>query len=337
MDKEAHENLRDVSLIKVDSVVLGNSEPLFGKFVEQFRINDGGDIWMFAERNQNRVFAFDNQGQFIKVVGERGKGPKGLMHVSGFDFNDEDQITIYDAAQRMIKIFDLNGELITSNTVFSEGKYWAHPYTLTSFGDRLLLPITESEFIHEPQKSKLLAVLTYDGRIDTVFGMHDEFTLKDNSYSAENTVLVDSNYIYTSSVGSPYIQMYSRETLQRVDYFGEYTKSFSIPEKEVHANLPISEINKRSSGSSVMAGIYGTEQFIVLHMQILTSEFFETIDFSKKENILILYDRETKEFIKEIPVSHTLAAAHNDKLYLIEDFNPDNYTIGIYELSMKEK
>ena len=328
-----HINTNSISLTKIDSVVLNNTEPLFGKFVEQFRINEEGDIWIFAERDQNRIFAFDSLGRFINVVGERGKGPKGIMHVSGFNFNDENQVMIYDAVQRMIKIFDLKGELISSNTVFSEGKYWAHPYSLTSFEDQLLFPITESEFIHEPHKSRLLLIIDYDGKVDTVFGKHDEFTLKDNSYSAENTVLVDSSYIFTSSVGSPYIQMYSRVTLQRIDYFGENTKSFSLPEKEVHTNLPIAEINKRSSGSSVMAGIHGTEDYIVAHMQILTDEFFETIDFTKKKNILVLYDKKTRKFIKELAIPYTLAAVNNDKLYMIEDFDPDNYSIGVYKFN----
>ena len=328
-----HINPHSVSLSKVDSVVLSYSEPLFGKFVEQFRINDEGDIWIFSERNQNRIFAFDSLGQFINVVGERGKGPKGIMHVSGFEINRENQVIINDAAQRMLKIFDLSGELIHSNTVFSEGELWAHPYAMYNFKDRLLISVTESEFIREPHKSKLLAIVDYEGKVDTVFGKHDKFTTEDNSYSAENTALIDSNFIYTSSVGSPHIQMFSKDTFQQIDYFGENTENFSIPEKEVHANLPISEIKKRSSGSSVIAGIYGTDQFIVLHMQNLTEEFFKTTDFTKKNNILILYNRDTKEFIKEIPVPYTLAAVHHNKLYLIEDFNADNYTIGIYKFT----
>ena len=329
-----HENSQTVSLTKVDSVVLSNSEPLFGKFVEQFRINEEGDTWIFAERNQNRIFAFDTLGQFINVVGERGKGPKGIMHVSGFEINSENQIIIYDAAQRMLKIFYLNGELIQSNTIFSEGELWAHPYSVNNFKDRLLIiPVTESEFIREPHKSNLLAIVDYGGNVDSVFGKHDKFTTEDNSYSAENTILIDSNFIYTSSVGSPYIQMYNNETFQQVDYFGENTKIFSIPEKEVHANLPISEINKRSSGSSVMVGIHGTENFVVNHIQILTDEFFDTIDFTKKENILVLYDKKTRKFIKEIAIPYTLAAVNNNKLYMIEDFDADNYTIGVYKFT----
>ncbi|MFP8488521.1 6-bladed beta-propeller [Gracilimonas sp. Q87] len=329
-DETDLENPRSVSLSKVDSVVLSNSEPLFGKFVEQFRINDAGDIWIFAERNQNRIFAFDSLGQFINVVGERGKGPKGIMHVSGFEVNSENQVIINDAAQRMLKIFDLSGELIQSNTIFSEGDLWAHPYAIYNFKDRLLIPVTESEFIREPHKSKLLAIVDYEGTIDTVFGKHDTFTTEDNSYSAENTILISSNTIFTSSVGSPYIQAYNSSTYQQTDYFGG-SSSFSIPSKEIHANLPISEIKKRADGSSVTAGLYGADHFIVLHIQILTKEFFETTDFNMKKNVLILYDRETKDFIKEIPVPHTLAAVHHNKLYFIEDFNADNYTIGIYK------
>lgn len=322
-----------VSLAKIDSVVLDDLEPLFGKFVEQFRINDAGNIWIFAERNQDRIFAFDNHGKFINILGERGKGPKGIIHVSGFDINNEDQVIIYDAAQRMLKIFDLSGKLIQSNTFFSEGELWVHPYGVYTFEDRLLISVTEMKFIREPQKSKLLALVKYSGTVDTVFGMHDKFTEEDNSYSAENTILISLNTILTSSVGSPYIQIYNRDTYQQVDYFGENSKSFSTPKKEIYGNLSISEINMRAEGSSIMTGLYSTDNFIVSHMQILTEEFFETVDFRQKKNVLIIYDKETKEYIKEIPVPYTLGAVHNNKLYFIEDFNPDNYTIGIYELN----
>lgn len=43
-DKTNHIDSGTVSLTKVDSVVLEKPEPLFGKFVENFWINDGGDI-----------------------------------------------------------------------------------------------------------------------------------------------------------------------------------------------------------------------------------------------------------------------------------------------------
>lgn len=336
LDEANHVDFSSVSLTKVDSVVLGNSEPLFGKFVEQFRINDAGDIWIFAERNQDRIFAFDNWGEFINILGERGQGPKGILHVSGFDINSKNQIIIYDAAQQMLKVFNLSGELINSNTFLPNSKLWTHPYGLYAYEDRLLISVTETKFIHEPHKSKLLALVDYDGKIDTVFGMHDTFTKEDNTYSAENNIFSISNNIFTNSIGSPYIQVYNSDTFQQAGYFGENSASFSIPEKEIHSNLPISEINKRSAGSSVMTGLYSTDHFIVLQMQILTEEFFESTDFSKKKNILIIYDRETKEFIKEIPVPHTLASVHKNELYLIEDFNPDNYTIGIYELTYKK-
>lgn len=325
-----------VTLKKVNDVVLDNSKPLYGKFVEQFRINKTGDIWLFAERNQDRIFAFDKQGRFMNVLGERGKGPKGIMHVSGFDINSKNEVIIYDAAQRMLKVFDLKGELILSNTFLSDGKLFVHPYGIYTFKDHLLFSVTELKFIHEPHKSKLLALTDYEGTVDTVFGMHDNFTIDDNTYSAENNILITHNSIYTNSVGSPYLQIYNSNTFQQTDYFGEKSASFSIPEKEVHGRLPISEVIKRSTGSSVTTGLYSTEHFIILHMQILTEEFFETTDFSSKKNILVLYDIKTKKFIKEIPVPHTLGAVNNNKLYFIEDFNPDNYTIGIYELIPKK-
>lgn len=335
-DENISVDLSSLSLTKVDSVILENSEPLFGKLTEQFRVNTSGDIWVFAESNQDRIFAFDSLGQFKHVLGERGKGPKGIVRVGGFDIDDNNQVIIYDAAQQMLKIFDLTGELIHSTPFLSDSKLWVHPYGLHAFGDKFLVSVTENKFIREPHKSKLLALVGYDGTVDTVFGKHDIFTTEDNSYSAENTLFNSSDTVYASSVGSPYIQVYDSRTFQQTNYFGEKSASFSIPEKEVHAGLPISEINKRYSGSSVLLGVYGTNRFIVSHMQILTEEFFEATDFSKKKNILVIYDRQTKELIKEIPVSHTLGAVHDNKLYFIEDFNPDNYTIGIYEFTNQE-
>lgn len=335
-DKADHVDHGSIALAKVDSVVLGNSEPLFGKFVEQFRVNDVGDSWIFSERNQDRIFAFDNQGQFINVLGERGKGPKGIVRVSSFAINSNNEVIINDAAQRMLKVFDLTGELIHSNTFLNDGRLFAHPYRLYVYEDRLLIPVTEMKHTHEPHKSRLLALVKYDGTIDIVFGYQDPFSEEDNNYSTYNNILIEGETIFTSLSTSPYVQAYDINTYQKVGYFGEPSTSFAIPEKEIHARLPIPEINKRATNSSAMTGFYSTEHHIVLHMQILTAEFFETIDFSKKENILVVYDKETKEFIKEIPVPHTLGAVHNNNLYFIEDFNPDNYTIGIYELTNEE-
>ncbi|MDR9419071.1 hypothetical protein [Gracilimonas sp.] len=45
---------------------------------------------------------------------------------------------------------------------------------------------------------------------------------------------------------------------------------------------------------------------------------------------------ETKEFLGEIHTPYTLGTVHKNQLYMIEDFNPDNFILGIYELVENE-
>lgn len=274
-----------ISIAKADSVILDKSEPLFGKFHENFRIDNTGEFWVFADRIQNKLFVFNNDGEFVNMIGERGRGPKGILSIGGFDINEQNELIIYDSSQRMLKKFNLEGVLINSVDFFDDVEFGTTALEMYAYKNKLLFSIIESQYGLEPHKSKLLALVDYSGMIDTVFGMHDPFAQEDNHYSFQNRIAWDKkeNQIFTNLTSSPYIQIYDGKNYQQVDYFGESTKSFSIPEKEILPSLPISEVMERATNSSANLGLYLTDEFIIQHMQILTEEWFEMTDFSLKK------------------------------------------------------
>lgn len=335
---ENEANNVEISIGKTGSVILDESEPLFGKFHENFRINNTGEFWVFADRIQNKLFVFNKEGEFVSMIGERGRGPNGILSIGGFDINEENEVLIYDSSQRMLKKFNLEGDLINSVNFFDDVEFGTTALEMHSHKNKLLFSIIESQYGREPHKSKLLAFVDYSGVVDTVFGMHDPFAQEDNHYSFQNRIAwgKNENQIFTNLTSSPYIQMYDGNNYQQIDYFGESTKSFSLPGKEIHPSLPILEVIERSTNTSANLGLYLTEEFVIQHMQILTEEWFEMTDFSLKENILVIYDKKTREFVQELSVEHTLGAVQNNQLYFIEDFNPDNYTIGVYELKSEK-
>src|SRR5690606_30861630 len=103
-----------LSLVKQDSITLAESIPLFGTFYERFRISSDGQHWIFADKMLDKVFVYEKDGSFKTVIGKNGRGPLGIVGVNGFDINEKNQIFIYDASQRMLKIFDLNGNILHS-------------------------------------------------------------------------------------------------------------------------------------------------------------------------------------------------------------------------------
>lgn len=326
-------NTSEIFLVKTDSIILDQADPLYGKFYEHFKISNSGDVWVFADRLQEKLFVFNKIGEFLTVIGERGKGPKEIMRIAGFDINSKNEVWVYDSSQRMLKIFDLKGNLLHSSSFLDNVQFGTTPFAMQSYRDRILTAIIENQYMFEPSESKLLAMITVDGKVDTLFGKFDPFTKHDNNYNFFNEIAIDENSeeAYVNLVSSPHIQSYNLTDFNKETYFGESSQSFSIPEKEIHSRLPITEVTKRATNTSHVAGLFLTDKYIIQHLQILTEEWFELTDYSLKKNILVVYDKNTRKFIKEISTPYTLGAVKNNRLYFIEDFNPDKYSIGVYE------
>lgn len=335
-EKERGNNVqRNIELINQKSVTLELPDPLFGKFYEEFRITEDSKKWIFADRIRERVYVYDNNGAFLNTIGDRGKGPRGIVRVAGFDVKNNDEVFVYDPSQRLLKLFSIEDSLIHTAEFLEGGKIGTTPFGMLWYKDNIVATIIENEYIYEPDQSKLLSIINTDGSVDTLFGKFDPFAREDNSYSFANVMAVDdqSGLVYTNLQFSPHIQVYNLESTEKVDYINADLQNFNLPEQEITPHLSIPEINKRSVNTTLVANVFLTEKYIVQHIQVLTDEWYKAADYSEKDNILAIYDRQNHHLVDELNTDYTLGAVQDNKLYFIEDFNPDNYTIGIYKLS----
>lgn len=88
---------------------------------------DWRDRYVIFDRKQNNVYLFDTTGQFIRQVGQAGKGPREYVHLSciGFDI-DNDWLMLYADQPDKILYYDREGKFVKeepnrSGIVFNRG------------------------------------------------------------------------------------------------------------------------------------------------------------------------------------------------------------------------
>ncbi|MDR9419072.1 hypothetical protein [Gracilimonas sp.] len=279
-------------LVKVDSLILQpDSQHLFGMFYEDFKINEQGNNLAFYDRIKEKVFVFDRKGRFVQVYGENNKGPNGILNVAGYDFISNGNIAILDMQQRLLKIFDQNGEVIKSSPVFEDEKFFYSGLEFLIYKDEIYLPIIDSKYYNNPNpdSSSLIGKLDLNGNFTKTFGKYDPFLSTDNQYMLDsNFDITNAGIIYTNLSSSYGIRYYDLNDYSYLGSFGVQFPSFSLPKKEVKLNLPISEITKRMTGASTTYSIHSTENYFVQHVQVLTEEWFENVNNENKENLLVL-------------------------------------------------
>jgi urease beta subunit len=199
--------------------------------------------------------------------------------------------------------------------------------------------IYDTDVRFETHKSRLLGLIDTSGNAETIFGRFDEFSQEDNNLAFNTVIALDeeTDLAYTNLQTSPHFQIYDLNKKVLIGREGQKTKNFNIPERELTPSMPIDEKFKYRSNTSAVAHIFVTDNYIIQHMQNLTEEWFDTMDYSSKENFLVIYDKQSSELIQEVPVSSTPIGVHDNQMYFVEDFNPDNYTIGIYEIVTDQK
>lgn len=320
---------------KIESITLEQTEPLFGKFFEQLVISNDGNFLLFSERIKKQIFVYKFDGNLFSVIGESGRGPSGILEIIGYDINDNGEVLIYDALQRMLKIFDIDGNLLRSVSFLENETINPTANNLNWYNNQVVTTIYDTKIpFNVTHKSSLVALIDTNGSLDKVFGKFDPFSQKDNKLTFNTVSSLDdrSGLLYTNLQTSPYVYVYSLETQKLVEKGGIQTENFKLPKKEITAYQPISQKFKLATNTSAIAHIFNTDRYVIQHMQILTNEWFKSMDYSAKKNFLNFYDKENLDFLKEIPVSFTPIGEHNNAIYVIEEFNPDNYTIGVYEI-----
>lgn len=336
----------DRTVVKIGEIVLDDSSidesgPNIGKLRPEFVSNRDHSLFAFFDELNMQIVITDSQGKVQQVVSKRGRGPGELMSVLGYNFDEENRIVAYDGSQRMIKVFELDGGEHSDVDIDYESRFVGNRY-LFAKDEELLVPVINSEF-HSSGKeqiwrSDLIGKFGYNGTLIESFGRYDPFLKNPKSYLVFPHVDADlENNLFLSSHPDRYsLQLYNLETQERISWFGTQSENFNQTDNYIDAQQSHQAISAQARDLSWTSGVYITPNYFLHYFVILTEEFQQTRDHNDKIHYINLYDKESYNSYGEIELPYFLGNVIGDKLYLIENDDPDNYTIGIYEIRSDE-
>ncbi|HLR77117.1 MAG TPA: 6-bladed beta-propeller [Balneolaceae bacterium] len=301
-----------------------------------FQISSNGDRFAFYDIMYNHIVVTDSLGNFLFTAGNQGKGPAEFINLTSWNFDEYKNLIAFDTKQRMVKIFGASGALKKAVNVFSNKKLLGFGRVLFARDSLVYIGVLEAKFsnLKNTENSKLIALNDYDGELLKTFGKYDPYVSQATMYTAQPIYDIDfqKNKIYSTHMNSYRMQVYNLNNSNRMAYFGHRSTHFKEVEEEVSPFAPRSEIRKMGLQQSFTKGLYLTDRYVLLCFYNLTEKYYQTRSPQGKDFFISIYDRKSFNFIGEISLPYALGAVQNNKLYLVEDNNPDNYTIGVYEI-----
>lgn len=312
-----------------DATVIAN---LFSSFT----INNDGSRLAFYDLLYNHIVITDNIGNLLFIVGKQGKGPQEFIDISSWNFDDYDNLIIFDQGQRMVKIFDQRGEHIKSVKVFSNEELLEYSRILFARDSLIYMGVLEARYsnFENIEDSKLIGVLDYNGKLRKLIGTYDPYVTLATMYTSQPIFDIDfqKRKIYSSHMNSYRIQIFNLKANNRLAYFGYKSPHFIESAEEISPFAPKYKRREMALNQSFTKGLYVTDKYILLYFYNLTEKWYKTRSPIDKEYFISIFDKKKHNFIGEIRLPFSLGSVHNNRLYLVENNNPDNYTVGIYEL-----
>ncbi len=325
-----------LELLKVREFVLTSDEFNIGVIEPPTLILErNGDMKiLFRDTGLNQILIADSTGFVHQAIGKAGDGPKEFRHITSFGV-DNDTIVVRDGVLDMVKKFDFDGELVNSYQGILKDKLWGRSKLVYFEHGKLILGVQEAEKSSASNHWESRTIAIYDrlGNLDRLFGEYDSSLIKSHElYNALNSILVHEGFIYTTHRTSPIIQKFDLETGERVSRFGVLSKNYKVSDERPNVTDPREVKNKINVKFSAVGQSFITNDYFAFYFHRLTEKYFELRNPNDQEHFLNLFDNR-EEFIGEIALPfQPMAMDSSNKLYLLEDDNPDNVLIGVYEI-----
>jgi hypothetical protein len=327
------ENDATLSLTKVDTITLDAGDHLFGKFREGLRVDQSGEILSFADDGNQRIYLFDKHGKLINYFGGSGSGPEEFRKISGY-FVDQGRLIVVDESQFLAKVFNIDGTLIHSFPLFDNQSIYISSRDIHVEGDILYIQILEADKAQDEKNSKLVARYRLStGEFLDLVGKYDPFVNESNHYLSMHNFDVDNKNrkLVTSLVLNPRVQVFDLETIELAQNIEFIPQQWNERKKAVEPGMPRQEIMERTTGTSYSTGVFTSESNIYMHFQTLTDAWMKSSDYLSKKNYVAVFNDTGDINYGTAELNGSLGDVHNGQLFVIENFNPDNFTIGIYE------
>lgn len=328
-----------LSFERVNEIILttdNNNKLQIGRLRANFISDPVRNIHVFYDEINKHFLIADNEGNIQRTISSEGHGPGELMSVTAYNIDANGRLVVYDGGQLMLKLFSINGEHL-SDEPLNQSDYTIVNRFLHTDKNIIFAPVVDISFLSDPSQawqSSLIGVYDHSGSLIETFGQYDASLKQTNSYSVFPIMYFDpgEREIFTMHTNDFHIQVYDVDTKERIARFGRKTPNFNQNEESISPQLSYAEIQQKSLGLSFGMGLYATDEFIFAHFENLTESYYQTNNQNEKEQYISIYDRKNFDSYGEITSPYVVGNISNDQIYLIEDDDPDNYTIGIYEI-----
>lgn len=292
-------------------------------------------IALFDSMTQ-KFFIFDNHGNFLHVLGQEGQGPEEFLMVYGYTFDESGNLIIYDDALKLIKIFDRDYQLLKTAGVKND-QYYLASRKIFARDSVIVSGVLETQFSgpamrDEVTNSKLVGVFSYGFEEQQVFGRYDEYLDEILPSTSRPVIYEDEAKIYTSHSNSYRVQVFDKNTGERAQYFGYKSKHFGNLEEQIDPREPLEQRFRKGFEESSTRMLHTDEGHLYLFFINGSEEWLAGKDLQALNYFLMIYDKKTGHFLDEIQLPHRLSYALGNTFYLLENENPEQYTIGVYEV-----
>lgn len=338
---ETDSNFGTLFLNKTRTVVLEtNTNSSIGAPLYRVEFNSRGDMYFF-DSIKNNFLVYTNDGEFLKSFGRTGRGPLEFQLVYAYNIDAEDNLYVYDDAQRQIKVFN-NDLQLTSIQDVDNAEYFISSHSIEIINDEVILGVIDARVVgngmnrNELINSSPIMIVSSDSlNMARYLGTYDPYIKSINSRYNRPLFDIDevNNTILVSHQNSYRFQEYDMKSGERVTYFGVKDESFGEGMAKIRqGENRQSRISKTMSESSNEKVFY-TSDYIGNYYINGTEQWFDTKDLADLNYFISLYSKDNHSLKSVLRTDYRLIGVFNDELYFIEDENPDNFQIGIYSIA----
>ncbi len=141
--------------------------------------------------------------------------------------------------------------------------------------------------------------------------------------------------IYTTHRIHPFVNLFDPETREHKGRFGIKSVNFSEPVEPARLSDPMHIRRKKNLEQSGIGESFTSDNYFFLNFFNMSEDFYTLQDPNLKEHFFNIFQKELPyAFLGEVPLEYTpLGVTSDNRVFLLEDDNPDNFKIGIYELA----
>ncbi|MCH8557126.1 MAG: 6-bladed beta-propeller [Balneolia bacterium] len=329
----------EVTLVleKVDVLTIEPKNPLtLGRIMGITPVAPDQSRFLVKNHNNSIVNVFARDGEHLYQFGEPGRGPEELERIFMSGFDDELNVLIWDAGQDLLKFFDSNGDFIQADEAFISRGIWSREHLLHFTESGWILPMeTPGAQLWDDRES--VALFNEDFSEQTTAGGWDPF-YKESSTILQHPLLTfdrETNYIWVVHRTSPSIRILDT-SFNKVQRLSHASSNFSRADQDILMEFGIQERQQALSNISLVMQPYLTDDYFIFYFVNQTEEVFQTLDSDDAGIFAAVYDKHSFDYVGEITLPGMLTGVIDSKLMVLLNDDPDDFTIGLYEIDVND-